>query len=80
MKQMKTAKLSGYDKISLKLLQAAGSAIVEPLTYTFNQFFKTGIFPDDWKIAKVICLSINQKKKTLCSNYRSIYFCHLCSS
>jgi hypothetical protein len=30
---MKTAKLSGYDKISVKLLQAAGGAIVMPLTY-----------------------------------------------
>ena len=36
-KQMKTAKSSGYDKISVKLLQAAGGAIVVPLTYIFNQ-------------------------------------------
>jgi hypothetical protein len=79
MKQMKTAKLSGYDKISLKLLQAAGSTIVEPLTYTFNQFLKTGIFPDDWKIAKVMPIH-KSEEKTLCSNYRSIYFCHFCSS
>ena len=52
-KQMKTAKSAGYDKISVKLLQAAGNAIVQPLTYIFNQSLNSGIFPDDWKIAKV---------------------------
>jgi hypothetical protein len=36
MKQMKTSKSSGYDKISVKLLQAAGGAIVLPLTYIFK--------------------------------------------
>jgi hypothetical protein len=45
-KQMKTAKSSGYDRISVKLLQASGSAIIEPLAYIFNQSLKTGIFPD----------------------------------
>jgi hypothetical protein len=47
MKQMKTTKSSGYDKISVKLLQAAGGAIVVPLTYIFNQSLKTEIFPDE---------------------------------
>ena len=41
-KQKKTAK--SYDEISVKLLQAAGGAIVVPLTYIFNQSLKTGIF------------------------------------
>jgi hypothetical protein len=50
---MQTAKSSRYDKISVKLLQAAGGAIVVPLAYIFNQSLKTGNFPDDWKIAKV---------------------------
>ena len=44
---MKTAKSVGYDKISVKLLQAAGNAIVQPLTYIFNQSLNSGIFPDD---------------------------------
>ena len=51
-RQTKNTKSSGYDKISVKLLQAAGSAIVESPTYIFNQSFETKIFPDDWKIAK----------------------------
>ena len=70
-KQMKNTKSSGYDRISVKLLQAAGSAIVEPLTYIFNQSLETGIFPDDWKIAKVTPI-YKSDKKTLCDNYRPI--------
>ncbi len=61
-KQMKTAKSSGYDKISVKLLQAAGGAIAVPVTYIFNQSLKTGIFPDDWKIAKVTPIHKSEKK------------------
>ncbi|CAB4006755.1 Hypothetical predicted protein, partial [Paramuricea clavata] len=68
---MKTAKSSGYDKISVKLLQVAGGAIVVPLTYIFNQSLKTGIFPDDWKIAKVTPIH-KSEEKTLCGNYRPI--------
>jgi hypothetical protein len=68
---MKTAKSSGYDKISVKLLQASGSTIVEPLTNIFNQSLKTGIFPDDWKIAKVTPIH-KSEEKTLCGNYRPI--------
>jgi hypothetical protein len=46
----------------VKLLQAAGSAIVEPLMYIFNQSLKTGIFPDDWKIAKVTPIHKSEEK------------------
>ena len=70
-KQMKNTESSGYDKISVKLLQATGSAIVEPRTYIFNQSLETGIFPDDWKIAKVTPI-YKSDKKTLCDNYRPI--------
>ena len=68
---MKTAKSSGYDKISVKILQASGSTIVEPLTNIFNQSLKKGIFPDDWKIAKVTPIH-KSEEKTLCGNYRPI--------
>ena len=41
--QMKTTKSSGYDKISVKLLQAGENSIVERLTHIFNLPFRTGI-------------------------------------
>ena len=70
-KQMKTTKSSGYDKISMRLLQAAGSSILDPLAYIFNQSLRTGIFPDDWKIAKVTPIH-KADEKNLCSNYRPV--------
>jgi hypothetical protein len=37
----------------------------------FNQSLKTGIFPDDWKIAKVTPIH-KSEEKTQCGNYRPI--------
>ena len=55
----------------MRLLQAAGSSILDPLTYIFNQSLRTGIFPDDWKIAKVTPIH-KADEKNLCSNYRPV--------
>ena len=59
---MKNTKSSVYDRIFVKLLQAAGSAFVQPLTYISNQSLGTGVFPDDWKIAKVTPIYESEKK------------------
>ena len=69
--QMNTTKSSGYDKISVKLLQAAGNSIVGPLTHIFNQSLRTGIFPDEWKIAKITPIH-KADEKNLCGNYRPV--------
>ena len=70
---MKTTKWSCYDKISVKLLQAAGNSIVEPLTLIFNLSVRTEIFPDEWKIAKVTPIYIHKAdKKNLCGSYRPV--------
>ena len=53
LKKMKVSKSSGLDKISIKLLNAAGNSIIESLTHLFNLVLNTGIFPDDMKLAKV---------------------------
>ena len=50
---MKTCKSAGIDKISVKLIQAAGRTILNSLKNIFNLFLNTGIFPDDWNIARV---------------------------
>jgi hypothetical protein len=51
---MKTCKSAGIDKISVKLIQAAGKTILKSLKNIFNLSLKTGIFPNDWKIARVM--------------------------
>ena len=68
---MQMGKSTGLDKISTKLIKQAGDTITESLLEVFNLSLRTGIFPDDWKFAKVtpICKS---EDKTLCENYRPI--------
>ena len=39
--------------LSVKLLKAAGDIILDSLGSIFNLSLQTGIFPDDWKLAKV---------------------------
>lgn len=50
---LKTNKGCGLDGILCKLLKE-GVPIVKPsLTFIINVSIKSGVFPDDWKIAKV---------------------------
>ena len=65
------SKSAGLDKISSKLLKAAGNSIIETLTYLFNLVLNTGIFPDDMKLAKVTPI-YKSGSKTDCGNYRPI--------
>ncbi len=57
--------------MSVKLLKAIKSVLIKPLTVIIKQMFKTGIFPDMLKIARVIPL---YKKDDKCSfsNYHPI--------
>ena len=68
---LKKIKASGLDKISGKLLKAAGSSIIESLTYLFNLVLNTGTFPDDMKFAKITPI-YKSGEKTDCGNYRPI--------
>ena len=68
---MKTCKFAGTDKISVKLIQAAGRTILNSLKNIFNLSLNTGIFPDDWKIACVTPIYTSDNK-TDCGNYRPI--------
>ena len=68
---MKTCKSAGTDKISVKLIQAAGRTILNSLKNIFNLSLNTGIFPDVWKIARVTPI-FKSDDKTDCGNYRPI--------
>ena len=71
LQNVQMGKSTGLDKISTKLLKLAGDTIIESLLKIFNLSLKTGIFPDDWKLAKVT-LIYKSEDKTLCENYRPI--------
>ncbi|CAB4045128.1 Hypothetical predicted protein [Paramuricea clavata] len=45
----KAGESTGLDKISNKLLKAAGETIIGSLSQIFNLSIDTGIFPDDLK-------------------------------
>jgi hypothetical protein len=50
---LEIGKSTGLDKISTQLVKQADETIFESLAYIFNLSLETGIFPDDWKLAKV---------------------------
>ena len=69
--KIKLNKSTGLDKISNKLLKAAGQSICETLLYIFNLILETGIFPEDLKQAKVTPV-FKADNKSDCGNYRPI--------
>ena len=68
---MKPKLSCGIDNISLKLLKNCTSYIIKPLTVIINQSLKSGIFPDELKIARVIPIYKKQDIHLL-DNYRPI--------
>ena len=47
------SKATGLDNISAKRLRECADLISDSLAYLFHQSIKTGIFPDEWKCARV---------------------------
>ena len=64
-------KATGLDNIPCKLLKIAADVVAPSLTCIFNQSLLTGIYPSDWKLAKVTAISKNGSKTDL-NNYRPI--------
>ena len=54
MKSLKSKKSFGHDNISSEILKLGADVLVVPLTYIINTSIKTGKYPTNWKIAKVI--------------------------
>ena len=61
----------GWDNISAKIVKQTYQSFLEPLTFILNLSLKSGIVPDDLKLAKVLPL-YKSKNKNLISNYRPI--------
>lgn len=61
----------GYDEIPPKILKHSVNYLVKPLTHIINLIIRTGIFPDNMKIAKVIPLFKSGSKDNV-NNYRPI--------
>ena len=66
------SKATGLDNISAKLLREWPDLIAESLTYIFSQSLLTGIFPVEWKSARVTPLYKNSGNRNDPTNYRPI--------
>ena len=51
---LKTNKATGLDQIPARALKVGASVVSQPLTYILNSSLSLGIFPDKWKLAKVV--------------------------
>ena len=54
--KLSKSKATGLDKISARLLRECSDIISNSLCLIFNHSISTGIFPDEWKCAKVLPL------------------------
>ena len=68
---LNTRKGTGYDNISTTFLKICAPAIVPVLCHLLNQSIETGIYPNQWKIAKVTALFKGGDSMDV-NNYRPI--------
>ena len=69
--KLDTKKSSGPMSISNKLIKECSTHLLTPLLSIINTSFRTGVFPEDMKLAKVIPL-FKKENKHLVGNYRPI--------
>ena len=70
-KEINTLKSSGMDLLSSKLCKYAFLVLTDQLIHLFNCSLAMGIFPDKWKIAKVLPLFKGGDRENV-NNYRPI--------
>jgi hypothetical protein len=71
LQNLKASKATGVDNISAKVLKAASHIIAPSLTVIFKQSLSTGIYINDWKLARVSPIYKSEDRKK-CENYRPI--------
>ena len=69
--KLSKSKATGLDNISAKLIRECADLISIPLRNIFNNSLSSGLFPDDWKCARVTPL-FKQGERTDVNNYRPI--------
>ncbi len=66
------SKSSGVDGISAKMLRSAAYSIASSLTNLFNQSLTTGIYPKEWKLARIVPIPKSDCPGTSVTGYRPI--------
>ena len=70
-KSLKNSNSSGHDEITTKLLKQIITDIAPPLMHIFNLSLSNGVYPNSFKIAKVIAI-FKKDDPSQISNYRPI--------
>ena len=71
LKEIECLKSSGLDELSSRICKDAFLVLHDQLTHIFNCSLRYGLFPDQWKVARVVPL-FKGGNKTLVGNYRPI--------
>ena len=66
------SKSSGPDNITPRMLKSSAYSIVPSLTNLFNLSLATGIFPTDWKLARVVPVPKGDNLRVSTAGYRPI--------
>ena len=69
--KLNKSKATGLDMISARLIRECADLICTPICNIFNQSISQGIFPDDWKCARVTPLFKAGDRNDV-NNYRPI--------
>ena len=72
LKSLKTNKATRLDNIPTKLLKTATPRLTTSLAYIFNLSLSKGVFPREWKVAKVSPLHKSGSRNCV-ENYRPIF-------
>ena len=70
-KNLNPNKAHGWDNVFIRIIQLCGKSIAKPLKHLFESSLTIGIFPEDWKKAKIIPVHKKESKNCL-KNYRQI--------
>ena len=58
-------KCEGFDRIPVCVLFDSRAALLPPLSVLFNKIYKTGLVPDQWKVAKITQKAVKSKLKII---------------
>ncbi|EDO32209.1 predicted protein, partial [Nematostella vectensis] len=71
LRKLTKTKATGLDRIPARILRECSDLIAASLCLIFNRSIISGIFPDEWKSAKVTPLFKNGQRSDI-NNYRPI--------